>query len=228
MREQRESLSVIVLLPNKPHGGHSRAAILNDALSRASAYLKGYVAQWEIVVCAHLSDEEQEHLLIRQTSESGRVRVESSGVFSKAVEESRYDTVGVWEATSGVPAKEMGWLAAGLDDGFDVVIGSRFLAGESIIQRNRGRRSVIGERLLNLGLRIFCRVPVTDVVSGAYAFRKDRVPQASFKHAGTFLRWVLRQDIRFIEKGIMWIPPDPRVKLRTRLRDTCLTESTAP
>lgn len=128
-------------------------------------------------------------------------------VSRETLSRARYPFIVLWSGR-GIPPKEGELLLPWLEKGFEVVLGSRFVRGESIVQR-RAERDVFCERALLWAAATLWRIP-RDCLSGILAARcetlerllGDSTPAAFEDVVGRALG--LRMKIK--ETGVMWIP----------------------
>lgn len=132
------------------------------------------------------------------------------GLSSEVLSRARHPTIILW-CGRGIPPKEGEVLLPWLEKGFDVVLGSRFLKGESIVQP-RARFGVFSERMLLWGAAALRRLPVNDCLSGLLAARRETLERlvenspapAAFEEV---VGRALSRRLKIKEAGIMWIPP---------------------
>ena len=134
----------------------------------------------------------------------------------KAIETARFTYFWALRPDTFIPPKEVSKLIPWLDKGYEVVVGSRFVPRESIIQKRVAPIYVFQERLLNVFLRFFFHRGLTDYTAGCYVFTEgawekssrgglQRIPM----NLESLLLNLTQPGLRVKEKGLMWIPLTP-------------------
>jgi len=132
--------------------------------------------------------------------------------FWSGLQISKCDKIIVVDIRQEIPIKEGEILLSILDKGSDVVVGSRFSPEESILQRRASRWHVFQEHLNTYVQSRISRIPVSDVLTGLVALKKDsflslkeeKIKSVDF-NISHLLRFAHKHGLKFRESGIMWI-----------------------
>lgn len=124
------------------------------------------------------------------------------------------------DADMATPFEEVTKLAAALDAGADIAIGSRGLAESDIVVHQPPYRELAGKGF-NLGLRLLTRLPYRDTQCGFKLFRLVRARQlfelqriAGFAYDAEVLVLARRLGLRVAEVPVRWFDdPATTVKL---------------
>ncbi len=103
------------------------------------------------------------------------------------------DTILFSEADLFTPIEEVERALKLLEDGSDVVIGSRALAGSRILVRQNALRESLG-RLFNCLIRAFLRIPFRDTQCGFKRFRREAARAVSDERVPTASRSMSRRS----------------------------------
>jgi dolichyl-phosphate beta-glucosyltransferase len=135
---------------------YNEAKKIGHTLSALCDWLGGRM-EYEIIVCADGTDVTAEVVAERQKAD-GRIQLIASTerggkgrAIRRGVTQARGDVIGFLDADYKVPIDECERLLPWLDDGFDVVIGSRGLA-ESVIDVPQRSYRRLGSRLFGLAM----------------------------------------------------------------------------
>jgi len=124
------------------------------------------------------------------------------------------------DADMATPFEEVGKLAAALEGGADIAIGSRGLAGSDIVVHQPAHRELAGKGF-NLGLRLLTRLPYRDTQCGFKLFRLARARPLfelqridGFAYDAEILVLARRLGLRVSEVPVRWFDdPNTTVKL---------------
>jgi dolichyl-phosphate beta-glucosyltransferase len=124
------------------------------------------------------------------------------------------------DADMSTPLEEVRRLAADLERGFDIVIGSRGLPESDIVVHQPGYRELAGKSF-NLGLRLLTRLPYRDTQCGFKLFRLaatrplfERQRVEGFAYDAEILVLARRAGLRVAEVPVRWFDdPETTVKL---------------
>lgn len=153
-------------------------------------------------------------------SARGWEAISAPGLSSEVLSRARHPTIVLW-CGRGIPPKECEVLLPWFEKGFDIVLGSRFLRGESIVQPP-ARFEVFSERMLLWGTAALRRLPVGDCLSGLLAARREALERLAGSPAPAAFEEVVGRALscrmKIKEAGIMWIPPGDASRGRRRER----------
>ena len=131
-----------------------------------------------------LSSADERVRLVERSGKSGL----SSAVFAGA-EHARGRFVAVMDADLSHDPEELPeMLAKGLD-GYDVVVGSRFVKGSGFVGQPALRRLI--SRVLNLGCRALLLLPQRDVLTGYALCRREVIAGAPTRYSARGFKWLL-------------------------------------
>ena len=124
------------------------------------------------------------------------------------------------DADMATPFEEAAKLAAALDAGADIAIGSRGLAASDIVVHQPAHRELAGKGF-NLGLRVLTRLPYRDTQCGFKLFRLARARPLfelqridGFAYDAEILVHARRLGLRVAEVPVRWFDdPNTTVKL---------------
>jgi glycosyltransferase involved in cell wall biosynthesis len=109
-------------------------------------------------------------------------------------------------------AAEVGALLAALDDGADLVIGSRFAAGAGEYEVGRSRRSAM--RLMQRGVRLVSGQTFTDTSSGFRAFGPDALALFAAQYPIDFLSDSVEALLAALAAGLRVVEVPVRMNVR--------------
>jgi hypothetical protein len=190
-----------------------------DGLNRAIEYLKSNVTTWECV--SYANDDAASmgcslETIFKEESRCHWVTCSSEKAMYKAYALSRYNTILHFPVDAGFPIKETELLSKGFDEGFEVVVGSRFLKGESIIQKSPWSLGVWRDRFACAIFRMTHRSRLVDTMASFALIEKqafEKFIKATPSPADTLPKvWSQMSGvgIRIKEVGVMWNPNRPR------------------
>lgn len=204
------SLSIVV-------PAYNEAARILSTLDAMQAHLDATGRTYEILVVADGDDGTRERVTERQRDDE-RVRVSGSrarrgkgrGV-RLGVEQARGDVIGFVDADYKTPIEEMDKLLPWLDQGFDLVIGSRALVDSRIVVPQPRYRQ-IGSKVFAFGMHAI--VGLRDVSDTQCGFKFFRAPVArdlfsrqridGYMFDVEILHLALRSGYRLKEVGVVW------------------------
>ena len=204
--------SVSIVVP-----AYNEAARILSTLDAMQAHLDTTGLTYEILVVADGDDGTRERVAERGCRDD-RVRVSGSrtrrgkgrGV-RLGVEQARGDVIGFVDADYKTPIEEMDKLLPWLDQGFDLVIGSRALADSQIVVRQPRYRQ-IGSKVFALGMHAIVGLrEISDTQCGFKFFRGDvardlfgRQRIDGYMFDVEILHLALRSGYRLKEVGVVW------------------------
>lgn len=216
-------LSVIVPVYNE-------AARLTDSLPQLLAYLATHVPSYEVLIVDDGSDDDTSGVARRLAVDNERVRVLRDEVnYGKgyAVQQGMLAATGhlllFTDADLSTPIDEVACLLAAFDEGYDVAIGSRKIAGADVQVHQHPLREWLGKGFTWL-TNVLVTGNLSDITCGFKAFRQpvardlfavQRLYDWSFDAEILFL--AQRRGYRIKEVPVRW-RNDPRTKVNL-LRD---------
>jgi dolichyl-phosphate beta-glucosyltransferase len=208
--------SLSLILP-----AYEEARVIAGTLAAARAHLDRRGGEYEILVPAEGRDGTQQ---AARAAAQGDPRVvvfgeERRGGKGRAVREAvlraRSEVIGYADADGKVPFEEMDRLLPWLEQGYDVVIGSR-ARDDARVERRAPAHRRLGSRAFAAAVRLLVRLPgITDTQCGFKFFRaaaardlfaRQRVDGYMFDVE--ILRLALRGGLRVKEVGVRWAYDD--------------------
>ena len=170
--------------------------LLGPALERAGDYLRHGNASWEVITADPA---------VSTHPEFGRSLI-------TRIRESKHEIIALWDVQTASPIKEIERFLPFLHEGYDLVVGSRYWRGESIVQKTDHNFLYWREKVINFMTRLRWGLALRDFRSGCLVFRKEwfeRILEKKKLEAlpdiPLFLRQSLQDGWRVREVGIMWI-----------------------
>ncbi len=185
------------------------AANIPTLVSRVASSMEAYGAQWELILCDDDSGDGSEDIVLvlaKALPLRIHVRRERPRDLSQAVLDglrlARFDRLVVMDADLSHPPERIPELLAALDDDCDMAVGSRYAAGGRI-DDSWSRYRALNSRVATWLARPL--TPCADPMSGFFALRRRRIPQADRLHPLGFkigLELMVRGKLRVREVPI--------------------------
>jgi dolichol-phosphate mannosyltransferase len=112
----------------------------------------------------------------------------ASAVFA-GVERAVGPFVCVMDADLSHDPEEIPGMLAKAEEGYDLVVGSRFVAGSMFLGQPLSRRAI--SWALNLGARALLRIPTHDVLTGYTLCRREVLATMPTRYSGSGFKWLL-------------------------------------
>lgn len=168
----KDSLSVVI-------PAYNEKARIPDTLRRVSRYLKDRFREYEIIVVDDGSSDETGSVVEALSHELGHISLISyranagkGYAVRTGISSSKGNLLLICDADLSTPIEEYERLKLFLDQGFDIVIGSRGLQDSAILVRQPWYREHMG-KLFNVAVRLLVVGGIRDTQCGFKLFRAD-------------------------------------------------------
>ena len=130
----------------------------------------------------------------------------ASAVFAGAAE-ARGRVVAIMDADLSHDPELLPEMLARAEDGYDVVIGSRYVRGGKFANQPLARRLI--SRVLNTGVRVMLMLPQNDVLTGYAVCRRELLTQMPTRYSSRGFKWLLEllavyRELRVYESPIVF------------------------
>ncbi|MFT5464709.1 MAG: dolichyl-phosphate beta-glucosyltransferase [Planctomycetota bacterium] len=200
---------------------YNEQKVLKNSLDVISGYIGSLELPFEIVAVDDGSSDESRRILDEHASEDPRLRVlalaqnQGKGAAVRhGVLESRGQLVFFMDADLSTPLTEIPSFLESLDQGFDVVLGNRRIAGSSITRRQPFLREALGKGFTTL-TRTLVAPGITDFTCGFKAFTQDAAREVFSR--STLSGWAFdaelvaiaqEQGLRITQLPVSWAHED--------------------
>ncbi len=208
---------------------YNEERMIGETLRRIDAYLSLKGLSWEVLVCSDGSRDRTDSVVraFAEAHPSKRVRLLATSTnrgkgaaVRRGALEAAGERVLVTDTDLSAPIKECDKLAAALDAGFDVAIGSRALRSPGCDVRQSWKRRLSG-RIFNLFVRAICLRGFRDTQCGFKLFTRRAARELfgaqtldGFSFDVEVLYLALRKGFRVKEVPVMWSQgPTSQVRL---------------
>lgn len=213
---------------------YNEAARIVPTVGAVASYCSGLSIPWELIIADDGSTDETVTLLEGLGFMNLQVlRAPRNGGKGSAVRRGILAARGAYilfaDADNSTPIEELGNLLAHLDEGFDVVVGSRAVVGAVESSRSLHRRAISGG--LRLLIRHFFKLGVVDSQCGFKLFRRHVGQQLctlqtidGFSFDLELLYLANKLGYRVVEQPVQWVDApgskvNPRKEMMRFLKD---------